>query len=87
MNVKPHKIPCPNNTIGEVTQLAVSVVFDNLVNKARFSAELKSKEDIVLSMIFIDVDPILYKKWTDSAPDYALGAHQICAEALGLELV
>jgi len=86
MNVKPHKIPRPNNTIGTVTRLVVTVTHDNLIDEARFFVSMQNAECEELAVVLVDVDAALYAKWDAGAPDYKLTAHQICAEALGLEL-
>ena len=85
-NIKAHPIPCADGKIYTATKMNITAT-DNLVDSATFDVTLQNAEGHQVAGVQIQLDAQAYAKWEESNPNYAKGAADMCADALGLELV
>lgn len=84
-NIKAHPIPGADGKIYTATQMAITAT-DNLVDSATFDVTLQNAEGHQVAGVQIKLDAQGYAKWEESNPNYAKGAADICAAALGVTM-
>jgi hypothetical protein len=83
MKITPKQLIIEGIGLMAVDQLFVTSEYDNLVNEVTFRASLQNADGDELTWAHVFLDASNYASWDASA----LGAHRLCAEALGLELI
>jgi hypothetical protein len=83
MKITPKQLIIEGVGLMAADQLVVTSEHDNLVDEVTFRASLQNADGAELTWAQVSLDASNYASWDASA----LGAHRICAEALGLELV
>jgi hypothetical protein len=83
MKITPKQLIIEGVGLMAADQLVVTSEHDNLVSEVTFRASLQNADGAELTWAQVSLDASNYASWDASA----LGAHRICAEALGLELV
>jgi len=83
MKITPKQLIIEGVGLMAADQLVVTSEYDNLVNEVTFRASLQNADGAELTWAHVSLDAVNYSTWDASA----VGAHRICAQALGLELI
>jgi hypothetical protein len=83
MKITPKQLLIEGVGLVAADQLVVLSEFDDLVANVTFRASLQNSDGAELTWAHVMLDASNYATWDASA----VGAHRICAQALGLDLI